>query len=99
MAEADADGDGFDESEGCYRLRAKAGHCRFVLAPQEEALADAVVRVSGSWKASVTANCEGLALRELVRLPDGSVLFMLPGVCRRPRSVELTGPVPLLEGE
>lgn len=97
-ADGDAGGDGFDESQGCYRLRAQAGHCRFVLAPAGEAMADAVVRVAAKWQGAVTANSEGLALRELVRLPDGSVLFVLPGVWSRPRQVEVTGPVELLEG-
>ncbi len=98
-ADGDADGDGFDESQGCYRLRARGGHCRFVLDPAGEVLADAVIRVAGKWKGAVAANSEGLALRELVRLPDGSVLFVLPGLWDRPKWVELTGPVPFLEGE
>ena len=70
-----------------------------MLVPAGAALADAVVRVSGPWKGPVTANCEGLAVRDLVRLPDGAVLLVLPGVCKRPRWVEVTGPVPFMEAE
>lgn len=98
-ADGDVGGDGFDESQGCYHLRAKAGHCRFALSPAGEALADVVIRVVGGWKASVTVNSEGLAVRDLVRLPDGSALFVLPGAWNRPRWVEVSGSVPLLEDE
>ena len=99
VVDGDADGDGFDQSQGCYCLRARAGHCRFVLTPAGAGLADAVVRLSGRWKGPVTANSEGLALKDLVRLPDGSVLLVVPGVWERPRWVELTGPVPFLQEE
>ncbi len=99
VVDGDADGDGFDQSRDCYCLRARAGHCRFVLTPSGAGLADAVVRVSGRWKGPVTANSEGLALKDLVRLPDGSVLLVVPGVWKRPRWVELTGPVPFLQEE
>lgn len=98
-ADGDVGGDGFDESQGCYHLRAKAGHCRFALSPAGEALADVVIRVVGGWKASVTVNSEGLAVRDLVRLRDGSALFVLPGAWNRPRWVEVSGSVPLLEDE
>ncbi len=86
-------GDGFDRSRGCYRLRAKNGHCRFQIIPPAGGVADAVIRVSGLGerkKSTVSANSEGLALRNLVRLPDGSVLFVLPGMTDKPRWVEVT---------
>ncbi len=88
---------GFDRSRGCYRLQARAGHCRFKLIPPAGGVADAVIRVAGRWNSTVSVNSEGLALRNLVRLPDGSVLFLLPGLVDRPRRVEVTGSVPLLE--
>ncbi len=84
--------DGFDQSQGCYRLRAKAGHCRFKLIPPDDGgVADAVIRVAGLGdpkKSTVSVNSEGLALRNLVRLKDGSVLFILPGLVNKPRWVE-----------
>ena len=44
-------------------------------------------------------NTEGLAIREVVRLADGSVLFRLPGRLTRPTKVEVRGPVPLLDAK
>ncbi len=93
-AEGDTDGDGFDQSQGCYCLRAKAGHCRFMLVPDDMGLAGAVIRVAGRWNSDVTANSEGLALRNLLRLTDGSVLFVLPEIANRPKWVEVTGSAP-----
>ncbi len=93
LDETQADADGFDRSCGCYRLRAKDGRCRFQLIPPAGGVADAVICVSGLGdpkKSTVSANSEGLALRNLVRLPDGSVLFILPGMTDRPKWVEVT---------
>lgn len=90
-------GDGFDQSQGCYRLRAKAGHCRFRLIPPACGVSDAVIHVSGRWNSTVSVNSEGLAIRDIARLEDGSVLFVLPGMMNRPKWVEVTGAVPLLE--
>ncbi len=94
--DGDIEADGFDESQGCYHVRAKAGHCRFRVVPGKEGLADAVFRVRGRWEGTVTASSEGLALRSLVRLGDGSVVFVLPGAVTRPRWVEVTGRVPVI---
>ena len=99
VADGDAGGDGFDETRGCYRLAAEVGHCRFYFHPPPGGLADAVVRVTGRWKGKVAASSEGLALRRLVRLGDGSVLFVVPGVLKRPAWVEVTGKVPFLPEE
>ena len=99
VADGDAGGDGFDETRGCYRLEAAAGHCRFYFHPPPGGLADPVVRVTGRWKAKVAASSEGLALRRLVRLADGSVLFVVPGLLKRPGWVEVTGKVPFLPQE
>jgi len=97
--DGDSDGDGFDESQGAYRLRARAGNCRFTLTPKAAGLAEAVVCVAGRWTGRVSASCDGLALRSLVRLPDGAALFVVPGVLRRPVRVEVTGPAPRLADE
>jgi len=91
VVNGDVNGDGFDEATGCYRLRAQAGQCRFLLDPPREGLCDAVVRVAGQWSGPVAATCDGRALRDLVELDDGSVLFVLRGLRRRPRWVEVTG--------
>lgn len=91
LVDEDVNGNGFDESQGCYRFRARAGHCRFLMVPPAEGLCDATIRVAGKWSGPVTANCEGMAIRELMTLKDGSVLFQLPGTITRPTWVEVTG--------
>ena len=87
----------FDQPRGCYHLQARAGHCRFELIPPENGVRDAVVRVSGFAPPGkdatvVSVNSEGLVLRNIVRLKDGSALFILPGMTDKPRWVEVTGP-------
>jgi hypothetical protein len=90
----DADGDGFDESQGCYRLRGVNGHCRFAVDPPADGLLDPVFAVAGPWRGPVSACCEGLAVRNVVVLPDGTALFALPGWIRRPVTVETVGRMP-----
>ena len=99
LALGDADRDGFDESQNCYRLQADGGNCRFFLVPPPEGLADPVVRVAGRWISTVSAAAAGQALRQVARLPDGSVLFVLPGRFTDRTWVEVTGKVPLLPAE
>ena len=65
---------------------------RFLLKPGRDGLADPVFRVSGRWSGSVTASSEGQAVRDLAKVPDGSVVFVIPGVQARARWVEVTGP-------
>lgn len=92
----DADGDGFDQSQGCYCLKSAAGNCRFSLALAQGPM-DVYVRVRGKWTGAVTASCQGLSLRSSVRLADGSLLLAIPAVGSRPVAVEVTGPVELLD--
>jgi hypothetical protein len=88
--------DGFDESQGCYFLNAKAGHCRFTIVPPPEGLLNPVFRVAGAWKGAVNVSSEGLAVRDVARLDDGSALFVLRGLIKRPTAVEVVGgPAPL----
>jgi len=94
FAPGDADRDGFDETQGCYSLKARAGHCRFTILPPEGGLIDPIIRVAGQWKGDVSVNSEGLAIRDFVRLDDGSVLFVVPGFLKRPTAVEVVGDIP-----
>jgi hypothetical protein len=96
-APGDADRDGFDESQGCYFLRAKAGHCRFTIVPPEGGLHQPAFRVEGKWLQMPDVNCEGLAIRDAVRLDDGSILFVLRENITRPTRVEVVGPVSYLD--
>ncbi|MCD6303947.1 MAG: hypothetical protein J7M21_03175, partial [Planctomycetes bacterium] len=92
----DADGDGFDESHGCYFLAGRAGHCRFTLTPPPGGLWNPVFVIAGPWTGPVDVTSEGLAIRQVVRRADGSVIFALPGRIDRPTAVEVAGPMPLL---
>ena len=98
LADGDVDKDGFDESQGCYFVRAEAGNCRFTVFPPLGGLLRPVFYVAGRWKGKVTVASEGLAIRNVVRLADGSVLFAFPGRINRPTAVEVTGRQDLLDG-
>jgi len=97
LAAGDLDRDGFDESQGCYYLKAKAGHCRFTLTPAVEGVQDPVFRVQGSWKEPPSVTCDGVAIKDVLRLDDGSVLFTIKGRLTRSASVEVEGPVATYE--
>ena len=87
-----ADANRFDESRGCYYLSAnRAGHCRFTFHPGRTARRNAVFHVIGPWDKTVSVNAAGMALRQITRLPDGSVLFVLPGRVTTPKRIEVTG--------
>jgi len=91
-APGDEDRDGFDETQGCYVLAAdQAGHCRFLLTPPPGGLASPIFRIVGKWEGRVAVNSEGLLIRDIVTLDDGSILFSLPGLINRPTAVEITG--------
>ncbi|HUT57253.1 MAG TPA: hypothetical protein VNA25_05200 [Phycisphaerae bacterium] len=98
FAAGDADRDGFDETQGCYFLQAKAGHCRFTIMPRRPSLLNPVFRVGGQWTGPVHVSSDGLAIRNTVPLKDGSVLFELPGQVDRPTAVEVVGRVSRLAG-
>lgn len=91
VVDTDANGDGFDESQGCFRVRALGEHCRFWVHPPEEGILDPVVIVSGPWQAPVDVSCEGLAVRNVEVLGDGSAAFVIPGWLHEPAAVEVTG--------
>jgi hypothetical protein len=98
-AAGDVDRDGFDESQGCYFLTARAGHCRFTVMPPEGGLHEPAFRVQGKWQEMPSVNCEGMAIRNAVRLEDGSLLFVLHGNITRPTAVEVVGPVGYLDAK
>ncbi len=92
QAPGDLDRDGFDETQGCYVLAADpAGHCRFALTPPPGGLRDPIFRIIGRWEGKVAVNSEGLLIRNVTDLGDGSVLFALKGLIDRPTHVEVTG--------
>ena len=94
FASGDDDRDGFDESQGCYFLAARAGQCRFSIVPPEGGLWSPSFVVAGPWRGRVHVNSEGRAIRPVVRRLDGSALFALPGRSQAPTFVEVAGEVP-----
>lgn len=95
-AAGDANHDGFDESQGCYVARAVGGNCRIQLTRGPTPLLRPVVRIVGPWQGTVAANCAGLLLRPVVKLPDG-VLVLVPETLTAPAVVEFAGTVGLLD--
>ncbi len=91
FAGGDFDRDRFDESRGCYFLKSVKGHCRFRIVPPAEGLLNPVFHIAGPWVDRVSVNGQGLAIRNVVRLADGSVLFAVPGWVRRRMAVEVVG--------
>ena len=94
QAPGDANNDKFDESSGCYHLGANAaGHCRFTFHPAATGKRNAVFQITGPWDkdTKVSVNAAGLALRNLTRLDDGTLLFVLPGKITAPKRIEVTG--------
>ena len=91
-APGDSDRDGFDESQGCYFVKAtKSGHCRFTIIPPAGKLVAPVFRVAGPWKDKVRVSAVGLGVQNVTVAADGSALFVLPGQIRYPMAVEVTG--------
>lgn len=90
-APADADRDRFDESQGCYVMAASGGNCRFRIKPGVVPPHNPVFRVLGQWDGPVNVNVEGLLVRDVARLADGSLLFMIPGFVKGPTFVEVSG--------
>ena len=91
-APGDSDRDGFDESQGCYFVKAtKSGHCRFTIIPPAGKLVAPVFRVAGPWKDKVRVSAVGLGVQNVTVAADGSALFVLPGQIRYPLAVEVTG--------
>ncbi|NLF30332.1 MAG: hypothetical protein GX591_05520 [Planctomycetes bacterium] len=89
------EGDGFDETQGCYAAVADRGHCRVELRPAEP-LHRPALRIRGRWCGPVAANADGTPLRPVVPLDDG-VLIVIPATLTAPTLVEVAGPIDPLE--
>ncbi|MCE5326089.1 MAG: hypothetical protein LLG01_06705 [Planctomycetaceae bacterium] len=104
-AAGDIHRDGFDESQGCYYLKADAGgHCRFTIAPppapasqpasaatRAAGVADPVFLIAGPWKGPVRAQAMGRPITSVTPVDETHVLFVLPENVRYPVAVEVTG--------
>ncbi len=89
-AAGDLDKNRFDESQGCYYLHAdQTGRCRFTIIPPDGGLNNPVFRIDGNFSGRLRVNSAGTALRDIVRLEDGSALFTIGGKIDSPRPVEV----------
>jgi hypothetical protein len=91
FAPGDGDKDRYDESQGCYHLRAEDGYCRFVIEPAA-AQVHPVVVIRDAQTGPITLSAGGMAIRDYHRTEQGHVILRLPGRLTRPTTVEL-GPV------
>ncbi len=95
-AAGDANGDGFDESQGCYRAEAVGGNVRLELAPGAVPLVRPIVLAEGPWRDDVWAQCQGLPLRPVARTDRGAIA-VVPDTLTAPALVEFTGPIGALD--
>lgn len=91
FAPGDRNRDGFDETEGCYMLQSIRGHCRFRIHPGKAGMSTPAFRIAGPWKEPPSVNVDGMAVRTVSVLGDGSALFLVPGSFTRPVMVEVFG--------
>jgi hypothetical protein len=85
------DAKSFEPREGCYLVHARSTPCRLSVQPSAAAACRPVVRLWGPWAGEVAASSEGLPLRDISTLSDGSVLIVLPMQLQRATAVEVIG--------
>jgi hypothetical protein len=85
----DPDGDGYDQSSGVYRLRARRGVVRFTIEARGVPLPWPMIEVEGLPAGQVRATVDGVLVQATDRLADGRVLIELPVVVEDSASVEL----------
>jgi hypothetical protein len=78
-AAGDLNGDGFNESEGCYELATEEGVARFVLDPQGRLRHQPRFRVHGTGGQRCWVYVEGRIVSAEERDERGEVLFAIPG--------------------
>jgi len=91
-AAGDDDGDGFDESQGCYVVRPRGRHCRFRLEPPEAGVLRPVFLVPGPWAQPPAVQAAGQAVRRVILRADGAALFALEAWLRQATVIEVRGP-------
>lgn len=82
----DKDNDGYDESRGCYTVRASASRLNVRLTPGNSAVRWPVIEVIGLPTGAVSVWLEGQLVPYVTRLSDGKVMIELP--IRLERAVE-----------
>jgi hypothetical protein len=92
-APGDRNRDRFDESQGCYHLRARNGYCRFRLDPPVP-VAEPVIVVEDMPEGPLSIHADGLAIRDYWKSPRGQLIFRLPETFRTSTAVEISPLVP-----
>ncbi len=86
----DLNGDGFNESEGCYELAGRDRRLRMRLAPEAAPLDHPVFRVQGTRGLRCWVYVNGRIVSEIGRDADGELLFVVPGRHAGPLTIEVT---------
>ncbi len=85
----DLNGDGFNESQGCYELAADAGVLRFTFDPAGRLRYQPVFRVQGTQGLRTWVYVDGRIVQSTGRDAQGRLLILLPDVISRALSVEV----------
>jgi hypothetical protein len=85
----DQAGDGYDEAQGVYRLRARREIVRFNLQARGAPLAWPMIEIDDLPPGEVRATADGVLVHAVERLADGRVLIELPVVVQDSAGVEV----------
>lgn len=80
----DRDNDGYDESRGCYTVRASAPRLNIRLSPQKMPVSWPIVEIIGLPAGTVSVWLEGQLVPWVTRLSDGKTIIELPLRLERP---------------
>ncbi len=88
-AAGDLDGDGFNESEGCYELALDNGLLRFDFLPETRLRHEPLFRVRGTAGKTCWVYAEGRIISAEGRDRNGNLMFGLPRAISRPLTIEV----------
>ena len=91
-ADGDLDGDGYNESQGCFELAADGGLLRFNLLPGPLLRHAGSFRVAGVKAEQCWVYADGRIIENVTRTKRGDVLFTLPRPTSAPVLIELITP-------
>jgi len=85
----DANNDGYNERDGTYHVAATASRVSFELTPGGTGVVNPVIHIHGMKSGKITVMVEGVLFDTVARLPDESVLVMLPVTLQRATRVSV----------
>lgn len=85
----DANHDGYNESTGAYTLVADGRHMEVSVSPHPDPLLRPVFEIRKLPPGDVRASVEGTLAEDVLRLPDGRVLIIAPGLIQRPTTLDV----------